>query len=133
MGMPTLSQEGAYIMDSLTTDPVAAVLKRLFQEAESADRPLLERFRDKGRARDEMAKFFAAEAKDYKTLYRQYADNFLNVSADFGRFLYMCARVRAHGSLAAHHAVTPNGPSGPGSRAPHTQTAGFAGDLCSSL
>jgi predicted O-methyltransferase YrrM len=27
-------------------------------------------------------------------LYRTYADNFLNVSADFGRFLYMCARAR---------------------------------------
>ena len=81
-------------MESLTTDPVAAVLKRLFQEAEIADRPLLERFRDKETARDEMAKFFAAEAKDYRTVYRKYADNFLNVSADFGRFLYMCARAR---------------------------------------
>jgi predicted O-methyltransferase YrrM len=81
-------------MDSLTTDPVAAVLTRLFQEAESADRPLLERFRDKETARDEMAKFFAAEVKDYRTLYRKYAENFLNVSADFGRFLYMCARAR---------------------------------------
>jgi hypothetical protein len=30
-------------MNSLTTDPVAAVLKRLFQEAESADQPLLEK------------------------------------------------------------------------------------------
>ena len=27
-------------------------------------------------------------------MYRTYADNFLNVSADFGRFLYMCARAR---------------------------------------
>jgi hypothetical protein len=26
-------------MDSLTADPVAAILKRLFQEAETADRP----------------------------------------------------------------------------------------------
>ena len=81
-------------MDSLTTGPVAAVLTRLFQEATIADRPLLERFRDKETARDEMAKFFEAEAKDYRTLYREYADNFLNVSADFGRFLYMCARAR---------------------------------------
>jgi len=32
-------------MDSLTTDPVAAVLTRLFQEAEIADRQLLERYR----------------------------------------------------------------------------------------
>ena len=34
-------------MDSLTTDPVATVLKRLFQEAETADRPLMERYRNK--------------------------------------------------------------------------------------
>ena len=35
-------------MDSLTTDPVAAVLRRLYQEAERADRPLMERYRDRG-------------------------------------------------------------------------------------
>ncbi len=81
-------------MNSLTTDPVAAVLKRLFQEAESADRPLLERFRTKEVTQDEMAKLLEAEAKDYRTVYRKYVNNFLNVSADFGRFLYMCARAR---------------------------------------
>jgi hypothetical protein len=36
---------GAQIMASLTSDPVAAVLKRLFREAEIADRPLLAEFR----------------------------------------------------------------------------------------
>jgi predicted O-methyltransferase YrrM len=79
-------------MDSLTTDPVAAVLKRLFQEAEIADRPLMERYRN--RDAHELIKLFEAEAKDYRAVYRTYADNFLNVSADFGRFLYMCARAR---------------------------------------
>ena len=78
-------------MDSLTTDPVAAVLRRLYQEAERADLPLMERYRDKGVALDELLK---AEAKDYRAVYRTYANNFLNVSADFGRFLYMCARAR---------------------------------------
>jgi predicted O-methyltransferase YrrM len=81
-------------MDSLTANPVAAVLKRLFQEAESADRPLLERFRNREATQDEMVKLLEAEAKDYRTVYRKYVDNFLNVSADFGRFLYMCARAR---------------------------------------
>jgi predicted O-methyltransferase YrrM len=76
-------------MDSLTTDPVAAVLRRLYQEAERADRPLLERYRDRGAALDERLK---AEAQDYRALYRTYANNFLNVPADFGRFLYICAR-----------------------------------------
>src|ERR1700687_3340603 len=80
-------------MDSLTTDPVAAVLKRLFQEAEIADRPLMERYRNREVAQDELIKLLEAEAKDYKALYRTYADNFLNVSAEFGGFLYMCAVV----------------------------------------
>jgi predicted O-methyltransferase YrrM len=81
-------------MDSLTTDPVAAVLKRLFQEAELADRQLLERYRNREVTQDEITKLFEAEAKDYRTVYRKYVDNFLNVSVDFGRFLYMCARAR---------------------------------------
>jgi predicted O-methyltransferase YrrM len=81
-------------MDSLSTDPVATVLKQLFQEAEAADRPLLERFRNEGLANDNLTKFFEAEAKDLRAVYRGYANNFLNVSADFGRFLYMCARAR---------------------------------------
>jgi len=81
-------------MDSLTTDPVATVLKRLFKEAETADRPLMEKFCNSEVAQDELIKFFEAETKDYKALYRTYAHNFLNVSPDFGRFLYMCSRAR---------------------------------------
>jgi predicted O-methyltransferase YrrM len=78
-------------MDSLSTDPVAGVLSRLYQEAEHADRPLIQRFRDRDQALDDLLK---AEAKDYRAVYRTFANNFLNVSADFGRFLYMCARAR---------------------------------------
>jgi predicted O-methyltransferase YrrM len=81
-------------VESLTTDPVAAVLKRLFQEAEIADRPLLEEFRKSRTTQDPWTKLLEEEAKDYRALYRNYAQNFLNVSADFGRFLYMCARAR---------------------------------------
>ena len=81
-------------MDSLTTDPVAAVLTRLFHEADIADRPLLERYRNREVSQDELRKLFEAEARDYRAVYRRYVDNFLNVSADFGRFLYMCARAR---------------------------------------
>jgi predicted O-methyltransferase YrrM len=79
-------------MDSLSNDPVATVLRRLFQEAKIADGPLMERYRNSGVTADELAKIFEAEAKDYRAMYRGYANNFLNVSADFGRFLYMCAR-----------------------------------------
>jgi predicted O-methyltransferase YrrM len=51
----------------------------------------MERSRDRDTAFDELLK---AEAKDYRAVYRTYANNFLNVSAEFGRFLYMCARAR---------------------------------------
>ena len=93
--MRHLSLEGVQIMDSLNNEPVASILKRLFQEAETADGPLMERYRDTGVTDDELAKVFAAEAKDYKALYHRWANNYLNVSADFGRFLYMCARAMA--------------------------------------
>ncbi len=81
-------------MDSLSTDPVTTVLKRLFQEAEAADRPLMEQYRNKELASDRLTKLLEAEAKDYKAVYRTWANNFLNVTAEFGRFLYMCARAR---------------------------------------
>ena len=81
-------------MDSLSTDPVTTVLKRLFQEAEAADRPLMEQYRNKELASDSLTKLLEAEAKDYKAVYRTWANNFLNVTAEFGRFLYMCARAR---------------------------------------
>jgi predicted O-methyltransferase YrrM len=34
------------------------------------------------------------EAEDYKGMYQQLADYYLNVSAEFGQFLYVCARAR---------------------------------------
>jgi predicted O-methyltransferase YrrM len=82
-------------MDSLTTGRVADVLKRLYQEAETADRPLMERYLNRDVTLADMIKqTLDEEAKDYRALYRTYAGNFLNVSADFGRFLYMCVRAR---------------------------------------
>ena len=81
-------------MDSLSTDPVATVLKRLFQEAEAADRPLMEQYRNKELASDSLTKLLEAEAKDYKAVYRTWANNYLNVTSEFGRFLYMCGRAR---------------------------------------
>jgi len=78
-------------MTSLISEPVASVLKRLFREAEIADRPLLEEFRI-GATEDPWTKVVAEETKDYRALYRNFANNFLNVSPEFGRFLYMSAR-----------------------------------------
>jgi predicted O-methyltransferase YrrM len=82
-------------MDTLTSAPVADVLARLFAEADSADGPLqaqwLKAFEDNS---DDVAKLLAQEASDYKAVYHEFADNFLNVSAELGQFLYMCARAR---------------------------------------
>ncbi|WP_396919227.1 O-methyltransferase [Mycolicibacterium sp.] len=82
-------------MDTLTSPPVADVLSRLFAEAQAADGPLeaqwADALADNG---DEIAKLLAREAADYKAVYREFADNYLNVSAELGRFLYICARAR---------------------------------------
>jgi predicted O-methyltransferase YrrM len=78
-------------VDSLSNDPVASVLKRLFREAEIADRPLLEDFRRRA-SQDPWTELVEEEARDYRALYRKYANNFLSVAPEFGRFLYMCTR-----------------------------------------
>ena len=82
-------------MDTLTSAPVADVLARLSDEAQVADGPLKARLtggsQDRG---DAVAELLAGEPEDYKALYHGYATNFLNVSAEFGQFLYICARGR---------------------------------------
>jgi predicted O-methyltransferase YrrM len=83
-------------MESLSSPPVADVLDRLFREAEITDRPFIEEFLDGVDDRaDMLAGVLAAEADDYKGLYRQTVDNFLSVSPEFGRLLYICARTRS--------------------------------------
>jgi predicted O-methyltransferase YrrM len=78
-------------MASLTSEPVVSLLNRLFHEADIADRPLLEEFRISA-TEDPWAKVVAEELKDYRALYRNFGNNFLSVSPEFGRFFYMCAR-----------------------------------------
>lgn len=80
-------------MDSLSTGQVADVLKRLYAEAEAADRTLMESLTGSDTSLEQMVvNFLDAEAKDYRSLYRSHAGNYLSVSPDFGRFIYMCAR-----------------------------------------
>lgn len=82
-------------MDTLTSPLVTEVLERLFDEAQLADGALEARFSQEREGRSvAIAELLAQEAADYKGLYRGYASNFLNVSAEFGRFLYICARAR---------------------------------------
>jgi predicted O-methyltransferase YrrM len=82
-------------MDTLTSPPVSDVLSRLFAEAQAADGPLYDQWADALRGNGaEVADLMAREAQDYKGVYREFADNYLNVSAEFGHFLYICARAR---------------------------------------
>ncbi len=80
-------------MDSLSSGPVADVLKRLHQEAEAADAPLMQTYASEmTNVEQAMSQVIEAETRDLTGLYHGYADNFLAVSPEFGRFLYMCAR-----------------------------------------
>jgi predicted O-methyltransferase YrrM len=81
-------------MDSLTAPPVADVLARLFDEARETDGPLDERFAEVASDEKALADFLALEAQDYKGMYQQLAGYYLNISPEFGQFLYICARAR---------------------------------------
>lgn len=85
-------------MDSLSTGRVAQTLQRLLKEAEQADQPLMEQFAKAEKPEeliaDSVAHHFAEERRDVRGFYRGYADNFLNVAPEYGRFLYQCARAR---------------------------------------
>lgn len=83
-------------MDSLSAGRVAQVLQRLFQEAEQADRALMEQFSQADEPEqliaDSIAGHLAEERRDLRALYRGYVDNFLSVTPAYGRFLYQCVR-----------------------------------------
>ena len=80
-------------MDSLSSGPVAEVLKRLPREAEAADASLMQTYASEmTNVEQAMRQVVEAETEDLTGLYHGYADNFLSVSPEFGRFLYMCAR-----------------------------------------
>jgi predicted O-methyltransferase YrrM len=85
-------------MNSLSTGRVAQTLQRLFEEAEQADRALMAQFIAAEQPEQLMAasiaEHFAEESRDLHGFYRGYADNFLNVAPEYGRFLYQCARAR---------------------------------------
>jgi predicted O-methyltransferase YrrM len=80
-------------MDSISSGAVAEVLKRLHQEAEAADAPLMQSLMGEATSQEQaITQFIDAETKDMKGVYHGLAGNFLSVSPQFGRFLYMCAR-----------------------------------------
>lgn len=83
-------------MNSLSTTRVAQTLQQLFAEAEQADRALMAQFQDVDTAgpqlADVIADHFAGEQRDVRGFYHGYVDNFLNVTQEYGQFLYQCAR-----------------------------------------
>ena len=83
-------------MSTLGNNRVANLLNRLHQDAEASDREHLEAMTvafDGQSGGDQMvADILAEERAEYRTIYRGYADNFLAVSPDYGRFLYAIAR-----------------------------------------
>jgi predicted O-methyltransferase YrrM len=80
-------------MDSLSSGLVADVLERLHREAEVADAPLMQAYLSETTDSGTMiSQFIDAETRDLEGVYHGLADNFLNVSPEFGCFLYMCAR-----------------------------------------
>jgi predicted O-methyltransferase YrrM len=82
-------------MNSLHHPQVAGVLERLFEEAEVADAALITELLDATAPdADPLAAVLEQEAQDYRGLYHRAVDNFLCVSPEFGRLLYICARAR---------------------------------------
>lgn len=83
--------------DSLERKPIADTLARLFSEAEEADRKLIDQFTDgespELRIEQAVAEHIAGETQDLRGFYHGYAENFLNVTPEYGCFLYQCARL----------------------------------------
>ncbi|GAA5042148.1 O-methyltransferase [Nocardia callitridis] len=80
-------------MNSLTTDPADTTLRRLFTEAQAADATLAEDMFEGIESQEAaISRMLEAETQDYRAVAHRVAGNFLAVSPEFGRFLYMCAR-----------------------------------------
>ncbi len=84
-------------MSTLSSRRVAQILDKLHQDAEAADRDYSDAtmadMEASGATLEQVAaEMIAEERVNYRAIYRGYAENFLNVSPAFGRFLYMIAR-----------------------------------------
>lgn len=79
-------------MDSISSGTIADVLERLHREAEAADGPMMSSFNEGADHERVIADLVDAETRDLAAVYRGFAGNFLNVSPQMGRFLYMLAR-----------------------------------------
>lgn len=85
-------------MNTLHSSRIVDLLNHLHEDADVSDREHLETmtvaFNGPGGGDQMVADILAKERADYQTIYREYADNFLAVSLEYGRFLYAIARAR---------------------------------------
>jgi predicted O-methyltransferase YrrM len=84
-------------VNTLSKGRVAEVLDKLHQDAEAADRGRFDatsaEIDASGATMEQVvAENLAQERADYRAMYHDYAENFLNVSPAYGRFLYSVAR-----------------------------------------
>ncbi|PQV49363.1 O-methyltransferase [Paraburkholderia sp. BL21I4N1] len=83
-------------MNSLSTGRVAQTLQHMFAQAEQADGALMAAFGESDEPEqllaDAIAEHLAEERRDLRGFYHGYVDNFLNVTPEYGQFLYQCAR-----------------------------------------
>lgn len=79
-------------MDSISTGPVAELLTRLFRDAEASDGALIQEWSADASREESISRLLDAETRDYQGLYHHFAEHYLSVSPEYGRFLYMCAR-----------------------------------------
>jgi len=81
---------------TLDSSRVADLLKTLHRQAEASDHAhasaMMARIEAPGASIETLVADLLEEEQDYRTVYRDYADNFLAVSPDYGRFLYAVAR-----------------------------------------
>jgi predicted O-methyltransferase YrrM len=79
-------------MSTLTSSAVSAVLDRLYSSAQSADRPLRERYANLSAA--ERKAIFDAQQADYRATYQRMSAAYIPVDREFGTLLYVLACAR---------------------------------------
>lgn len=84
-------------MTTVNSERVASLLKQLHQDAEVADRNLMDEVGGgmavAGKTMEQLAaEMIDVERSDMRAVYRHHADHFLSVSPAYGRFLYAMAR-----------------------------------------
>jgi predicted O-methyltransferase YrrM len=84
-------------VNTLSSGPAARILDNLHRDAEATDLEAMSALAEVMDGPAEavarmLADMLAEERADYRAVYRGYADNFLAISPEYGRFLYMMAR-----------------------------------------